>query len=182
MFGVFALLALFLFPIIVSIAVKKYNLAIMSAVCAVPCIVSSVMYAMGYVLTVDAMMIVKIVSVVLLAVCSVVVTPPRIAKMTVGLVAVVAVLIILFDISTSASVNVVIDGKEYEACFSSFNVGPTVVSYHEKINPLMCKNQPAFYSSLLSMGSEEYMKQAIANGDVGGFIDANDECVDDLLK
>ncbi len=182
MFGIFALLALFLFPIIVSIAVKKYKLTIVSTVCAVPCIAASVMYTMGYVLTVDTIIIMKIVSVALLAVCSIVATPSSIAKVAVGIVSALAVLIILFDISTSASVDVVIDGKEYKAYFSSFNVGPTIVSYHEKVNPLMCKNHPAFYSSLLSMGSEEDMKQAIVEGDVGGFINSNDEAVDDFMK
>ncbi|MBR6649847.1 MAG: hypothetical protein IKL36_00380 [Clostridia bacterium] len=182
MFGIIALFALFLFPIIASVLCKKYKHAIFSGVCAIPCIVIMVTYACGYVFTTEITSIVKIVSVILLAVCSVVSMPIIIAKVAVGLIAVLGVLIILFDISTSASVDVVIDGKEYEACFSSFNVGPTVVSYHEKENPLICKRYPAFYSSLLSMGSEEDMKQAIVDGEVGEFVNSSDEAVDDLLK
>ncbi|MBR4072215.1 MAG: hypothetical protein IKK26_06650 [Clostridia bacterium] len=183
MFGIFALLALFLFPVIVSITVKKYKLAIASAVCAIPCIISSVMYVMGYVLTVDVMITVKIVSVVLLTVCSVVATPFRISKVVVGIVSALAVLIILFDISTSASVDVVIDGKTHEASFSSFNVGPVVVTYQEKLNGVLCKREPVFYSALLSMGSEEDMKNAILNGEVGEYRNSLDDVtIEDFLK
>lgn len=182
MFGIIALFALFLLPIITAVFSKKYKLAVISGICAIPCIVAMVTYACGYVFTTEITSIVKLASVILLAVCSVASMPVKMAKVAVGLVAVLGVLIILFDISASASVDVVIDEKEYEACFSSFNVGPTVVGYHEKVNPLMCKNHPAFYSSLFSMGSEEDMKQAIVDGEVGGFINSSDEAVDDLLK
>lgn len=182
MFGIIALFALFLFPIIASVLSKKYKLAIFSGVCAIPCIVIMVTYACGYVFTTEITSIVKLVSVILLAVCSVVSMPIIMARVAVGLIAVLGVLIILFDISTSASVDVVIDGKEYDACFSSFNVGPTVISYYDKVNAVINYREPSFYGALFSMGSEEDMKQAIIDGEVSEFVNSIDEAVDDFLK
>ena len=173
---------LFAIPIIISIVCKKYKVTIFSAVCAIPAAANLCLNLLGYSFTPHTDHIIVIASFIVCIFC-IIASVPTTKWITILLCTIITIPVLTFlSLVRDYSVEVTIDETEYSASYCGFNVGPTVVSYHEKYNSVFYKYEPSFYSGLICMGGVEDIGEQIKLGEVTEFCATTDDVYVELEK